>query len=144
MLSKDDIEAFAETNEQKEFWGLNKMKYFTRKMIAHKDLNSNGTLFGGRVLDWIDEEAYIYCSCQLDNDRVVTRSMSNIQFLASAIRGDIIEIGMQTVNLGNTSITIRCDVRNKRTEKTITQVDEIVFVNLGPDGKPAPHGKELG
>lgn len=143
MLSKEDIEAFAETNEQKEFWGLNKMKYFTRKMIAHKDLNSNGTLFGGRVLDWIDEEAYIYCSCQLDNDRVVTRSMSNIQFLASAIRGDIIEIGMQTVNLGNTSITIRCDVRNKRTEKTITQVDEIVFVNLGPDGKPAPHGKEL-
>lgn len=143
MLSKDDIEAFAETNEQKEFWGLNKMKYFTRKMIAHKDLNSNGTLFGGRVLDWIDEEAYIYCSCQLDNDRVVTRSMSNIQFLASAIRGDIIEIGMQTVNLGNTSITIRCDVRNKRTEKTITQVDEIVFVNLGPDGKPAPHGKEM-
>ena len=60
------------------------MKYFTRKMIAHKDLNSNGTLFGGRVLDWIDEEAYIYCSCQLDNDRVVTRAMSNIDFHHSA------------------------------------------------------------
>ena len=116
------------------------MKYFTRKMIAHKDLNSNGTLFGGRVLDWIDEEAYIYCSCQLNNDRVVTRSMSNIDFLASAIRGDIIEIGMETVNFGKTSITVRCNVRNKRTEKTITSVDEIVFVNLGPDGKPAPHG----
>jgi acyl-CoA thioesterase YciA len=116
------------------------MKYFTRKMIAHKDLNSNGTLFGGRVLDWIDEEAYIYCSCQLDNDRVVTRSMSNIDFLHSAVRGDIIEIGMETVKLGITSITIKCNVRNKRTEKTITSVDKIVFVNLGPDGKPAPHG----
>lgn len=111
-------------------------------MIAHKDLNSNGTLFGGRVLDWIDEEAYIYCSCQLDNDRVVTRSMSKIDFLASAIRGDIIEIGMETVKLGHTSITIRCNVRNKRTEKIITSVDSIVFVNLGPDGKPAPHGKK--
>jgi len=116
------------------------MKYFTRKMIAHKDLNSNGTLFGGRVLDWIDEEAYIYCSCQLDNDRVVTRAMSNIDFQHSAIRGDIIEIGMETVKLGTTSITIKCDVRNKRTEKTITSVDRIVFVNLGKDGKPAPHG----
>ena len=112
-------------------------------MIAHKDLNSNGTLFGGRVLDWIDEEAYIYCSCQLDNDRVVTRSMSKIDFLASAIRGDIIEIGMETVKLGHTSITIRCNVRNKRTEKIITSVDSIVFVNLGPDGKPAPHGKTI-
>jgi len=118
------------------------MKYFTRKMIAHKDLNSNGTLFGGRVLDWIDEEAYIYCSCQLENDRVVTRSMSNIDFKHSAIRGDIIEIGMETVAMGHTSITIRCDVRNKRSGKTITSVDRIVFVNIGPDGKPSPHGKK--
>ena len=119
------------------------MKYFTRKMIAHKDLNSNGTLFGGRVLDWIDEEAYIYCSCQLDNDRVVTRSMSNIDFHYSAIRGDIIEIGMETISIGKTSIAIKCDVRNKRTEKTITSVDKIVFVNLGPDGKPSAHGKTV-
>ena len=76
VISRDDIEAFAVTEKQLEFWDVDKdvnnMKYFTRKMIAHKDLNSNGTLFGGRVLDWIDEEAYIYCSCQLNNDRVVT------------------------------------------------------------------------
>jgi acyl-CoA thioesterase YciA len=110
-------------------------------MIAHKDLNSNGTLFGGRVLDWIDEEAYIYCSCQLNNDRVVTRSMSGVDFNSSAIRGDIIEIGMETIQFGKTSITIRCDVRNKRTEQSITSVDKIVFVNLGDDGKPAAHGK---
>jgi len=116
------------------------VKYFTRKMIAHKDLNSNGTLFGGRVLDWIDEEAYIYCSCQLNNDRVVTRSMSGVDFNSSAIRGDIIEIGMETVELGKSSITIKCNVRNKRTEKIITSVDKIVFVNLGPDGKPTSHG----
>ena len=110
-------------------------------MIAHKDLNSNGTLFGGRVLDWIDEEAYIYCNCQLENDRIVTRSMSGIEFTSSAIRGDIIEIGMETVKIGKTSITIRCNVRNKRTEETITSVDAIVFVNLGEDGKPSPHNK---
>jgi acyl-CoA hydrolase len=66
--------------------------------------------------------------------------MSNIDFHHSAIRGDIIEIGMETVELGTTSITIKCDVRNKRTEKTITSVDRIVFVNLGKDGRPAPHG----
>lgn len=118
----------------------NNMKYFTRKMVAPKDLNSNGTLFGGRVLDWIDEEAYIYCSCQLNNDRVVTRKIGSIDFNHSAIRGDIVEIGMETVNFGTTSITVRCHVRNKRTEQVITSVEEIVFVNLGPDGKPAPHG----
>ena len=61
----------------------NNMKYFTRKMVD-KDLNSNGTLFGGRVLDWIDEEAYIYCSCPLNNDRVVTRKIGSIDFNHSA------------------------------------------------------------
>lgn len=117
------------------------MKYFTRKMVAPKDLNSNGTLFGGRVLDWIDEEAYIFCSCELGNDRVVTRSMGEVDFVSSAIRGDIIEIGMETISIGVTSITIRCDVRNKRTQEKLTSVNNIVFVNLGPDGKPVPHGK---
>ena len=32
------------------------MKFFTRKMVAAKDLNSNGSLFGGQYY-WIDEEA---------------------------------------------------------------------------------------
>ena len=35
------------------------MKFYTRKMVAAKDLNSNGSLFGGRLLAWIDEEAFI-------------------------------------------------------------------------------------
>ena len=65
------------------------MKFRTRKWISDKDLNSNGTLFGGRLLDWIDEEAYIYCACQLDNDIIVTRSMSKIDFMASARKGAI-------------------------------------------------------
>ena len=43
---------------------------------------------------------------------------------------------METVQTGKTSITIRCNVRNKRTEETITSADAIVFVNLRKDGKP--------
>ena len=45
------------------------MKFFTRKMVAAKDLNSNGSLFGGRVLSWIDEEAFIFSACQLKDDQ---------------------------------------------------------------------------
>ena len=63
------------------------------------------------VLDWIDEEAYIYCSWQRNNDRHKTK-MSGIDFLSSAVRGDIIEIGMETVKYCKTNRF--CDVRNKR------------------------------
>jgi acyl-CoA hydrolase len=108
-------------------------------MVAPKDLNAIGTLFGGRVLDWIDEEAYIYVSCQLDSVNVVTRTIGKIDFIAGAEHGDIIEIGMDTIKLGKTSITIKATVRNIKTKKIITSVDNIVFVNI-KDGKPYPHG----
>ena len=44
------------------------MQFRTRKMIAARDLNSNGSLFGGRVLGWIDEVAFICASCQLESE----------------------------------------------------------------------------
>ena len=117
------------------------MKYRTRKMIAARDLNSNGTLFGGRVLDWIDEEAFIFASCQLESDSVVTRTMSEINFVATARQGDVIEVGMEVVAFGRTSITLHCEVRNRRTKKIITAVERIVFVLVDENGRPAPHGK---
>ena len=36
------------------------MKYHTRKWVKPEDLNPNHTLFGGRLLEWIDEEAEIF------------------------------------------------------------------------------------
>jgi acyl-CoA hydrolase len=105
-----------------------------------EDLNPNGTLFGGSLLRWIDEEAAIYAICQLDNQRVVTKFMSEINFVSSARQGDIIELGMTATHFGNTSITLRCEVRNKITRKSILTVEKMVFVNLN-DGEPAPHGR---
>jgi len=115
------------------------MVYRTRKMIAPKDLNAIGVLFGGRVLDWIDEEAYIYVSCQLNSRNVVTKTIGMIDFIDGAVHGDIVEIGMQTIKLGKSSITIKATVRNIQTKKIITEVNDIVFVNI-KDGKPYPHG----
>jgi acyl-CoA hydrolase len=115
------------------------MKFYTRKMVAAKDLNSNGSLFGGRLLAWIDEEAFIFSACQLKDDSVVTRYISNIEFLSTARIGDIVEIGMEVVDMGRTSITLACLVRKKGTDTSITQIDKIVFVLVGRDGKPKPH-----
>ena len=41
------------------------MKFRTRKLIKPEDLNARGTLFGGQMLKWIDEEASIFTNCQL-------------------------------------------------------------------------------
>ncbi len=117
------------------------MNFHTRKWIAPEDLNPNGTLFGGSLLRWIDEEAAIYSIIQLGNSRVVTKFVSEINFVSSAKQGDIIEMGMEVVDFGNTSLTLRCEVRNKLTRKRILNIEKMIFVNVGEDGKPTPHGK---
>ncbi len=117
------------------------MKFHTRKWVKPEDLNANGTLFGGRLLSWIDEEAALYSIVQLENSKVVTKYMSEINFTASAKQGDIIEIGIEVINFGKTSLTLKSEVRNKMTFETIITVDKIIMVNLDKDGKPLPHGK---
>ena len=117
------------------------MIFRTRKLIKPEDLNPRGTLFGGQLLKWIDEEAAIYCMCQLDGKNIVTKIMSEIDFISSAKLGDVIEIGCELITLGRTSITIKCIVRNKDTQRVITVIDKIVFVAVDEDGNPTPHNQ---
>ncbi len=117
------------------------MKFHTRKWIKPEDLNPNGTLFGGRLLQWIDEEVALYAIIQLEIPKTVTKFMSEIDFVSSAKQGDIIEIGIEVVKFGNSSITLNCEVRNKITQKTIIAIDKIIMVSLDEAGNPVAHGK---
>ena len=116
------------------------MNFYTRKWVRPEDLNANGTLFGGSLLRWIDEEAVVYSVLQLGNGRVVTKYMSEINFVSSARQGDLIELGLVATEFGRTSLTLRAEARNMITRRSILTIDRIVFVSLGEDGKPAPHG----
>ena len=117
------------------------MNYHTRKWIKPEDLNPNHTLFGGRLLQWIDEEAALYAIVQLETPRCVTKYISEINFISSAKQGDIVEIGIEILSFGNTLLNLRCQVRNKMTHQTIITIDKIVMVALDEDGNPIKHGK---
>lgn len=117
------------------------MKFHTRKWVKPEDINPNGTLFGGRLLAWIDEEAALYTVVQLDNPQIVTKFITEIDFISTAKSGDIIQIGMEVVKFGTTSITLRAEARNMMTRKTIITIEKIIMVNLDKDGNPTTHGK---
>ena len=117
------------------------MRFHTRKWVKPEDLNPNGTLFGGKLLSWIDEELALYSIIQLENSRIVTKHMSEINFRSSARQGDIVEIGIDVVRFGNSSLTLQCEFRNIMTRETIITIDSITMVSLGSDGKPHAHGK---
>jgi acyl-CoA thioesterase YciA len=117
------------------------MRFHTRKWVKPEDLNPNGTLFGGKLLAWLDEELALYTIIQLENSRIVTKHMSEINFRSSARQGDIIEIGIDVVKFGNTSLILKCEARNMMTRETIITIDETTMVNVDENGKPKKHGK---
>ena len=67
--------------------------------------------------------------------------MSEINFIHAATQGDIVEIGIEVIRFGSTSLTLKCEARNKMTHEAIATVDQLILVNLDKTGKPAPHGK---
>ncbi len=118
------------------------MRFLSRRLVMPNDLNYANSLFGGRALEWIDEEAAIYAICQLDTNSLVTKHIGAISFESPALQGDVVEFGLETKKVGKTSITVTCLVRNKATKKTICLADDIVFVQVDPHTRaPIPHGK---
>lgn len=120
------------------------MRFLSRRLVMPEDLNYAHSLFGGRALEWIDEEAAIYAICQLESNCLVTKHIGAISFESPAMQGDIVEFGLKTKSVGKTSITVTCMVRNKVTKKTICIADDIVFVLVDPQTRqPVPHGKTM-
>lgn len=119
---------------------MGEISFRTRRWIRPEDLNANGTLFGGSLLKWIDEEATIYTIVQLGNPRVVTKFISEINFVSSARQGDLVEMGLQATVFGRTSLTMLAHVRNIVTQEPILTIEQIVFVSLDETGHPMPHG----
>lgn len=118
------------------------MRFLSRRLVMPSDLNYANSLFGGRALEWIDEEAAIYAICQLETNCLVTKHIGEISFESPALQGDVVEFGLATKKVGKSSITVTCLVRNKVTKKTICLADDIVFVQVDPKTrKPIPHGK---
>jgi acyl-CoA thioesterase YciA len=116
------------------------MHYVTLKWVKPEDLNARGTLFGGSLLRWIDEEAGIYSVLQLGTQSVVTKYMSEISFESSAVVGDMIELALGAYQFGRTSITLRAEANNVFTKARILTIEKIVFVNIDEEGRPNPHG----
>jgi acyl-CoA hydrolase len=112
----------------------------SRRWVRPEDLNAHGTLFGGSLLRWIDEEAAIYAILQLGNPRAVTKYMSEIDFVSSARQGDLIELGIRATGFGRTSLSMRAEVRNMVNRQRILAIERIVFVGLDESGMPQPHG----
>ena len=123
----------------KNIWRI-KMKFLTRKLVTPADLNPRGTLHGGQLLKWIDEEGGIHACLELQTGLIVTKYISEIEFKFPVLEGDVVEIGMQTLEIGKSSCTLACDVRSIQGNRVVCSIDKMVYVRVNKYGLPKAHG----
>ena len=123
----------------KNIWRI-KMKFLTRKLVTPADLNPRGTLHGGQLLKWIDEEGGIHACLELDTGLIVTKYISEIEFKYPVLEGDVVQIGMQTLDIGKSSCTLSCDVRSIQGNRVVCSIDKMVYVRVNKYGLPKAHG----
>ena len=61
------------------------------RMVTKKHLNSNGILFGGQLMKWMDETAFI-AAIRYTRKKMVTSSVDNIHFKAPIQEGTFLKI----------------------------------------------------
>ena len=126
--------------ELKKKWKILIMKFLTRKLVTPADLNPRGTLHGGQLLKWIDEEGEIHACLELDTGLIVTKYISEIEFKYPVLEGDVVQIGMQTLDIGKSSCTLSCDVRSIQGNRVVCSIDKMVYVRVNKYGLPKAHG----
>lgn len=113
----------------------------THKLILPEHLNNYGFLFGGYLLQWIDEHAYIVATMQYPGNKFVTISLDNVVFKKSITDGSILIFDITEESKGNTSITYNAKVFGRHIEsnkETFVFETNITFVNVDETGNKCP------
>ena len=117
-----------------------------RKLVLPEFLNDQGFLFGGNLLKWVDESAYITASLEFPGNRLVTVSLSEVIFKHPIQPGELLCFDVQLIRKGNTSVSYKIDVLGEKLARTKEPlfVTKITFVNVGDSGEPRPLSNSTG
>jgi acyl-CoA hydrolase len=106
--------------------------------VFPNDVNNNGTLYGGKLLDWIDTIGGIVAKRHCRTG-VVTASIDSLNFINPIHQTDIVYLEAWINYVGNTSMEIEVRVTSENPisgEQTKTCRAFLTYVAVGPNGKP--------
>jgi acyl-CoA hydrolase len=76
-------------------------------LVRPEHLNHHGYLFGGRLLEWLDEQAYIAAISRLKPEaNLVTVAIDRVEFKFSVVQGSVLHFRSMLVHVGRTSLTV--------------------------------------
>ena len=111
------------------------------KLVLPPDTNNLQTIFGGKVLAYIDEIAAI-TSMKHSNSAVVTASIDRVDFVSSATVGDVLELEAIVSSTGRTSMEVYVLVHSMNPltggERRLTTESFLTMVAMDSNNKPVP------
>ncbi|MFP4084647.1 MAG: acyl-CoA thioesterase [Desulfonatronovibrio sp.] len=117
-------------------------------LVRPEHLNHHGYLFGGAMLKWVDEFAWLAASKEFRGCKLVTVAMNEIRFSCQVPLGAILRFNIEFVRQGYSSVTynviVYSDEPGKDVEKPVF-ANSITFVRVDDNGRKAqlPSRKEL-
>jgi acyl-CoA hydrolase len=118
---------------------VDRQRGITLRFLAEPgDVNFGGKVHGGAVMKWIDQAGYT-CAAGWTGTYCVTVYIGGLHFLAPIHVGELVELRALVIRSGRSSLDIAVDVYAadpKSSERRRTGHCVIVFVALGPNGRP--------
>ncbi|WP_028574685.1 acyl-CoA thioesterase [Desulfonatronovibrio hydrogenovorans] len=117
-------------------------------LVRPEHLNHHGFLFGGVMLKWVDEFAWLAASKEFRGCKLVTVAMDEIRFSQQVPLGSILRFSIDFVRQGRTSATyqvvVYSDGPGQDQEKRVF-ANRITFVRVDEQGrkKELPVRKEF-
>lgn len=107
-------------------------------LVRPEHLNHHGFLFGGKLLAWLDEQAYIAgMSLCKPEANLVTVGIDRVEFKVSVYQGEMIRFRSHIVHVGRSSLTVFTQVMRHPDGAEIFSA-YTTMVNRGSDGRPVP------
>lgn len=112
----------------------------TYKLVMPENLNHYGRLFGGYMLKWVDEMAWVAATLDYPNHRFVTIGMDRVEFRHGVKEGTILRFVAERSRVGTTSISYQITVfRNHETDpQRAIFSTTVTMVNVDEDGNKTP------
>ncbi len=115
--------------------------------VTERDMNGQGRLFGGRLMEWIDEAAGIAARRHCGGN-VTTACVDQLVFHHPAFLNDVVVIDARITYIGRTSLEVRVDsyvediAKGERSLINRAYLTE-VFVDEGGSPRHIPYGLNL-
>lgn len=113
------------------------------KLVMPEHMNQYGVLFGGNLLKWIDETAWMAVSLDYPGSRFVTIGMDRVEFRKGVTGGSILRFAITRQRVGTTSVTYEAEVFRRemhKSEELMIFTTDITFVRVNESGSKIPIG----